>query len=95
MRNRVVGSGRPLGPTALGVLDLLKSQSLSAREVAARLQLARSMAKYTCSRLESSGHIVVVDKAHVQGSHKKVRIYGAAPIQPPAKRVYQLGGWLV
>lgn len=86
MRYRVVGSGRPLGPTARDVLALLAQRNLAVREVAATLQLAHAVAKYTCSRLESSGHIMVAERVHVMGSHKKVRVYAIAPPLPEVRR---------
>lgn len=49
--------GRPKGPIARAVLDAVKDQPATVREIAARLQLSYRAANVTVSRLHSAGEI--------------------------------------
>lgn len=68
--------GRPLGPIAESIIELLQETGpLTSREIAARLQLSIDMAKITCSRLESRKRIRVVERIRVARSNKPVSKY--------------------
>ena len=69
--------GRPLGPIALAVLDLLRQRPLSAREAAQALLLSTEAAKLTCHRLMVCGLIDVKEMKVVHGCNKPVRVYEA------------------
>lgn len=82
-------SGRPLGPIAIAVLELLRQQRLTAREVAHQLHLSVDDAKKSCSRLNQYGLIYVMERRCVPWSHKPARVYTAAhgSVHPPALMV--------
>lgn len=68
--------GRPLGPIAESIIELLQETGpLTSREIAARLQLSVDMAKITCSRLENRKRIRVVERIRVARSNKPVSKY--------------------
>jgi len=68
--------GRPLGPIAESVIDLLNQQGpLSAREIAGALSLSTVIAKHTCSRLLNRGRIRIVHKRKIDGVNKPVACY--------------------
>lgn len=82
MSVRNVG-GRPkgtLGPIAVSILEALEDGSMTASALARKLKLRACAARYTCSRLEDAGLLVVVDRVKVSGSHKPVACY--ARVQP-------------
>lgn len=69
--------GRPLGPIAESVIELLVERGpLSSREIAAALQLSSETAKHTCQRLANRDRIRVVDRQKVKGVNKSVARYG-------------------
>lgn len=69
--------GRPLGPIAESVLELLVSQSpLSVREISNELQLTINIAALTCQRLVMRGRIRVVRRIRQAGVNKPVAMYG-------------------
>lgn len=86
MSRRPLGRGRPLGPVARAVLDLLHDDRLTARQIGQLLCLSYSAARYTCSRLESSGLLKVVESVRVPGAHKPVARYTCAPAAEPTRR---------
>lgn len=68
--------GRPLGPIAESILELLASKHpLSAREIAYQLQLSVNAAEITCTRLVSRGRLRVVKKTRINGVNKPVSKY--------------------
>lgn len=68
--------GRPLGPIAESILELLASQyPLSAREIAYQLQLNVNAVEITCTRLVSRGRLRVVKKTRIKGANKPVSKY--------------------
>lgn len=68
--------GRPLGPIAEAILELLAEKGpLTAREIADSLQLANGTAKVTCTRLEIRKKIRVVARVRLQGVNKPVSKY--------------------
>lgn len=68
--------GRPLGPIAESVLELLIERGpLTSREIAATLQLSSEVARDTCRRLESRGRIRIVARLKIKGINKSVARY--------------------
>ncbi|ETF00942.1 hypothetical protein W822_20075 [Advenella kashmirensis W13003] len=68
--------GRPAGPIAESVLELLSEKGmLTVRQIADLLLLSLDTAKYTCSRLESRGLIRVVRRERLPGVNKPVAVY--------------------
>ena len=66
--------GRPLGPIAESVLELLHERHpLSAREISEALQLTLNIADLTCRRLESRGQIRTVERVRLAGVSKPVK----------------------
>lgn len=78
MKPRRKTRGRPLGPVARAVLDILCDDSLTARQIGQLLCLSYPAARYTCSRLESCGLLRVVESVRVPGAHKPVARYACA-----------------
>lgn len=69
--------GRPLGPIAIAVLDLLRQRAMTAREVAHELKLSVDDAKKSCSRLMQYGLIEALGLRRIASSDKPVRVYRA------------------
>lgn len=68
--------GRPLGPIAESVLELLAEKSpLTAREIAFHLQLNINIAEKTCSRLKERNRIRVVKRERISRANKPVSKY--------------------
>lgn len=84
--------GRPVGPIAEAVLELLKEKGgLTAREIAVMLMMPIERAKYTCSRLESRGLIRVAKRNRVPGVNKPVAQYKVVhrpQVSPTARLSY-------
>lgn len=78
--------GRPLGPVAIAVLDLLRRRRLTAREIARELQLSKDAAKVCCCRLLGYGLIDVFERRRVPESNKPAHVYAAVHgrAHPPA-----------
>lgn len=53
---RTARRGRPLGAIARAVLQVVKQQPVTVTHLAAQLQLSRSAAEYTVTRLVTSGY---------------------------------------
>lgn len=70
--------GRPLGPVARAVLEVLGDDALTARQIGVLLCLSHVAAKKTCSRLASYGLLRVVERVPVSGAHKPVARYTCA-----------------
>lgn len=67
--------GRPLGPVADAVLELLAAQSCTAREIAHQLQASMPMISVTCSRLLSKDRIRIVERLRVPGCNRPIYRY--------------------
>ena len=67
--------GRPLGPIAIAVLDLLRQRAMTAREVANELKLSVDDAKKSCSRLMQYGLIEAPERRCIPWSNKPARVY--------------------
>lgn len=79
MRLLAKSTGRPLGPVAESILELLARESaLTARQIAMKLKLSVSMANKTCSRLLLNERIKIVERKTIANSNKPVSIYGLA-----------------
>jgi hypothetical protein len=81
--------GRPkgtLGPIAVSILSALEGSAMTASALARKLKLRACAARYTCSRLEDAGLLIVVDRIKVTGSHKPVACYGRAQPHQASQR---------
>ena len=67
--------GQPMGPVLLAVLDVLRVQSSTARDIAGVLKLSMGAAKNACRRLHDSDLIYVRERRSVRGSNKPARVY--------------------
>lgn len=80
MSRRLSRRGRPLGPIAVAILDVLTSKPMTYREIAAELTLSVMAAKYTCTRLLDANRIRVVRRVPVFGSHKPIALFAPAQL---------------
>lgn len=75
----VKSAGRPLGPIAESILELLGRESaLTARQIAMKLKLSVSLTNKTCSRLLLNERIKIVERKSIANCNKPVSIYSLA-----------------
>lgn len=79
MRLLTKSAGRPLGPIAESILELLgRENALTARQIAMKLKLSVPIANKTCSRLLLNERIKIVERKAIANCNKPVSIYSLA-----------------
>lgn len=73
-----------MGLVARAMLLALQEEPMTARELAARLQLSVDTAKRACSRLHAAEQLRVVERVGVDGACKPAARYGVSDDIPPS-----------
>lgn len=77
MRRSAAPRGRALGPVSKAALNVLTSEPMTARELAARMQLSVDEAWKLCHRLMIMGSLQIAERVSVEGARRRVAVYRA------------------